>query len=531
MMRRPASAPKRGAMRAAAQGVSAQLTVTVRTIPAPVGGWNALDSLALMKSTDAIRLVNWWPRTTDVVIRGGADDHTTGITGTVKTLSSYSPETAANNALYGITDAGIFDVTTAGAVGAAVKAVTSGWCQHVNYSVSGADYLVLVNGVDKLILHDGTNWTSVDNASTPSITGVTTSDLVNLSVFKRRLLFCANNKIGFYYLPINAVGGAAAYYDLGGLFGRGGYLMATGTWTIDAGAGVDDFAVFVTSEGEVAVYQGTDPGDATAWSLVGVYQIGRPIGRKCLHKLGGDLLIICDDGVYPISKALQSAELRRESAITRKIENAFREAATLYGTLTGWHMEFYSAQSALIVNIPTSETTSKQYVMNTITKAWCEFDSWNATEFSVLNGELYFGTSTKTAKAWTGRDDFGSDVLADAKTAFQYFGDTARLKKAQLFRPILAVDGPLSFLLDINVDFEDHPPTGVATYDTFQAGVWDSGLWDTALWGGSLEIIKDWKGAAVEEGKCLAALLRISNSTLEVQWMATEFQYTTGGVM
>lgn len=531
MMRRPAQAPKRGAMRAPAQSVIAQQIVNVRTIPAPVGGWNALDALANMNPHDAIRLKNWWPRTTDVVIRGGAADHVTGITGTVKTLMTYSPENAANNAMFGATDANIYNVTTAGAVGASVKSVTTGWFQHVNYSVSGSDYLVMVNGLDLMIYYNGSAWTSIDNASTPSITGVTTSDLINVAVFKRRLFFCANNKIGFYYLPINAVGGAASYFDLGGLFAKGGYLMAIGTWTVDGGAGIDDFFVAITSEGEVAVYQGTDPSNSTAWSLVGVYQIGRPIGRKCFHKLGGDLVVICDDGVYPISKALQSAEVRRTQAMTRKIENAFREAASLYSSNTGWHIEFYPAQAALIVNIPTSATTSKQYVMNTLTKAWCEFDSWDATEFTVLNGELYFGTSTKVAKAWTGRNDFDADVLADAKTAFQYFGNTALLKKPQLFRPILAVDGPLSFLLDINVDFEDIPPVGVATYTTFQAGVWDDGLWDAALWGGSLEILKDWKGAAVEEGKCLAALLRVSNSTLEIQWMATEFQFTTGGVM
>jgi hypothetical protein len=40
-------------------------------------------------------------------------------------------------------------------------------------------------------------------------------------------------------------------------------------WTNDAGDGVDDYAAFVFSTGEVLVYQGDDPGSVNAWSLIG----------------------------------------------------------------------------------------------------------------------------------------------------------------------------------------------------------------------------------------------------------------------
>ena len=36
--------------------------MTAIAIPAPVGGWNARDSLDAMPPTDAIKLVNWIPR-------------------------------------------------------------------------------------------------------------------------------------------------------------------------------------------------------------------------------------------------------------------------------------------------------------------------------------------------------------------------------------------------------------------------------------------------------------------------------------
>ena len=40
-------------------------------MPPPVGGWNARDALSLMKREDAVSLVNWFPRQSDVISRPG----------------------------------------------------------------------------------------------------------------------------------------------------------------------------------------------------------------------------------------------------------------------------------------------------------------------------------------------------------------------------------------------------------------------------------------------------------------------------
>jgi len=43
----------------------------VASLPAPVGGWNARDSLANMESTDAVILDNLFPTVSSVNLRGG----------------------------------------------------------------------------------------------------------------------------------------------------------------------------------------------------------------------------------------------------------------------------------------------------------------------------------------------------------------------------------------------------------------------------------------------------------------------------
>lgn len=510
-----------------------QLSSDVISIPAPVGGWNARDSLAKMSDQDAIRLKNWFPRTTYCEIRGGSANHVTGIPAVGKTLMSYNAPNGANK-MFVSTPTNIYDTTVAGAVGASAATCTSGKWQWLNYAaVSGTTYLITVNGVDKPFYFDGTTWIAVDAASTPALTGLTTTKIVFINQFKHRLFFLENDKLNFWYLPVQQAGGALTEFVLGSLARRGGFTMAMGTWTIDAGAGVDDHAVFITSEGEAIVYKGSDPSDATKWTLVGVYYVGKPLGRNCLAKLGGDMVILVEGGVFPLSKALLSASIDRSQALTDKISKAFAEAIQLYGTSTyGWQAIIYPAQGALIVNIPVSEgTQQKQYVMNTVSLSWCEFDSWNAESFIVFNGALYYATSTKVVKAWTGNSDIGStNIVADAKTAFTYLG-TKLQKRINLFRPLIMVNGSVSFNIGINVDYEDTAAIDTAIYSIPLSALWDISVWDVALWQPDLAVFRDWRTPATKMGLCASALLKIATNSLTVQWIANDFAFTKGEIL
>jgi hypothetical protein len=68
-------------------------TASTITVPAPIGGWNARDSLGSMALEDAVTLTNWWPGTNSVVLRYGYTKHATGMTGQVETVMTYSSGT------------------------------------------------------------------------------------------------------------------------------------------------------------------------------------------------------------------------------------------------------------------------------------------------------------------------------------------------------------------------------------------------------------------------------------------------------
>lgn len=504
---------------------------SVFSISAPVGGWNDRDSLANMAPNDAIKLLNFFPTTTDCELRGGQEDYATGVTGTVETLAVYNAMSGTNK-MFAVDSNDVWDVSSAGAASAQSTTVTNGRWQTLNFGDGTNNYLIMVNGVDAPLYYNGSTWTVITGVSSPALSGVTLTNLIHVNEYKGRLFFIEKQSLSFWYLPAGAAGGTLTEFDLSSFCSEGGYLMWMATWSFDSGDGPDDAAVFMTSEGEVIVYRGTNPSTASDWVLTGVFFVGKPLGRRSFVKFGGDLVAITQSGAFPLSKALQTSEVNNEFALTNKIERSFTTAATSYGSNFGWDATLLPLKSALIFNIPVATgSTHKQYVMNTITKAWCEFDSWNAECFVEYNDELYYGASTVVQKAWTGTSDDGADIVAEGKTAFNYFGNTSQQKRFTLFRPMLQVNGGISFLSGIDIDFENKDLVGTSTYAVTSTAIWDTSLWDSAYWTSGFEVIRKWTSPRCDIGYCASGKIKVNTNSLNVKWIANDYVYEQGGVL
>jgi hypothetical protein len=494
-------------------------------IPSPIGGWNARDSIADMPATDAVILDNWYPSTDDVRMRSGHSGHVTGITGSVESLMPYSFGTTQK--LFAAANNSIYDVTAAGAVGsAAISSLTNNRWQSVNFGTSGGNFLFIVNGADSARHYNGSSW------ATPTITGLTSSTFINVNAHNRRLFFCIKNTLKFGYMDsVESVAGAASSFDLSGLTTKGGSLVAMGTWTIDGGSGVDDFAVFITSEGELIVYKGTDPGTAANWTLAGVYHVGRPVGSRCFMKLGGDLVIITEDGFIPLSKSLISARATDAIALSDKISGAVNEVVEEYKGNFGWQAVLYPKKTMAIFNVPIKESVkSHQYVVNTTTGAWCRFTGQNASCWAVSDGVLYFGGSTKVFKSDTGQDDDGNNIDVDAQQAFSYFTPRATQKHFRMVRPIISSTDQVTLTILLNVDFKNDAIGSTVTSVGVSGSTWDVDDWDVAEWGSDDNVFRDWL-SATGIGSSASLRIKLSTKTLTARWAATDFLYASGGYL
>lgn len=504
-----------------------------KSLVAPIRGWNARDPEAAMKEGWALYLDNWWPTPTNVQLRKGAQDHKTGLgVQPVKSLAVWNPRGAATTKrLFACADTGVFDATAPGAFGAAVTAITDGRVISVNFGTTGGSFLFLVNGVNDLRYYDGTSWTVT--ASYPINGGGTlnSNTVTYIDTFKRQLFMLVRDAMEFYYLPIDSITGTVNRFPLGALFSKGGYLMSVGTWSVDGGQGVDDYCCFVTSEGQIAVYKGTDPNAASTWALQGVYNLGRPLGRKCLFKYGGDLLYICKDGVYPISKALQSSVTQLTSAITDNISSVFSTSAGLYGRNWGWQGIANFQESLLLFNIPATEfSTSQQYSMNIKTGAWARFTDWNAFCWEIVDDQLYMGMVGKVAKAWNGLNDFNGIISCYAKGAYDYFGLRAREKHVNLLRPAFKITGSIAVDVAVDVDFSVGTDYGPSVFNPANGALWDQALWDQGMWTDVATTRLDWLTVACKDGYNAAPRLRVLSRDGTVEWSATDIVYETGAI-
>lgn len=501
------------------------------SLPAPIGGWNARDVISNMPVTDAVVLDNFFPKATVVALREGYTNHATGITGTVETIMAYN--SASTQKMFSAAGANIYDTTSAGAVGAAVvSGLTSARWQHTNISTAGGYFMYLVNGVDSPRLYDGTTWVTITGVSVPAITGVTTTGLIHVNLWKNRIFFTEKNTLKVWYLPTSSIGGAASAIDFTSLFTEGGYLMGMATWTIDAGYGMDDHAVFVTSQGQIAVYRGTDPSAAATFALVGVYSAGSPVGRRFFTKYGSDLLIISQDGLIPLSKLLMSSRVNTDTSLTDKIQQAMNASVITGGTLFGWEVHDFPRNNMVILNVPASSTTVYQYVMNSITGAWCRFLGWNAQCWGMYNEEMYFGVSGRVCKAFSGTSDNGLSIAGNVTQAFSYFGSNTSLKRFLLARPILYADNPaVGVSFGMAIDFDTNATLNSPTFSSLgTTGIWDTSLWDVGIWGGDLALRKDWLNA---QGVGYSGAVRMLTSSMasQLQWASTDIVYEYGGIL
>lgn len=495
----------------------------------PVRGWNTRDSLAAMRPEYAVLLDNWIPRSLWVEMRKGAEEHSTGFSAEVETLMAYRPSSGAGK-LFAASDTGIFDVTSGGAIGAAVSAITNAKLQHVNFATSAGQFLCAVNGTDDYRYYDGATWTTVPTFTFGAGT-LDTNTLIGVTVHQSRLFFIPKNSLKFYFMDlVGTIFGTVDVFHLDQVFTMGGYLMAMGSWTFDGGDGPEDRAVFISSEGQVAVYTGTDPGEAASWTLAGTFFIGRPVGRRCLMKMAGDLVVLTERGLYPLSKALASATINRTIALSDPIEPTIAQQAQILMNTFGWQVLLHTAQNLLIVTVPS--TPRVMYAMDLLSKAWCRLKGWDALCMEVFDGFLYYGSSTAVVRAFSGVSDFGNQIEAELMSAYDYFSTRGQSKQIKLIRPHFRAAGGFSLLLGGNTDFGVEVPRAVLeVVPGGDTAVWDTALWDEAVWSADATVAGDWQTVGTRPGFNFSLYVKVASATTTPALVAVDYLLTKGSAL
>ena len=458
-------------MRQALRQNRAQSQVGIaRSIPAPVGGWDTVSSLASMPKANAVILDNWIPRGDSIEVRRGNIEQCTGTAAPVETLIAWRGA-AAGDKLFAASGVNIYNVTTAGALPAAsyVSAASARW-NYTNFANDAGRFAILANGAQAPIKYDGSTFSANTITGTSGAITLAPADLKFVMGHKARLHFGEKERLRVWFLDVNAIAGAAGLLDLGPVFTKGGSLCGMGRLTLDGGTGPDDYAAYLTTEGQIVLYQGLDPSDANNWAEVGVYNVAKPIGDRCLIEYGADLLVVTEAGVFSLSSILRTAvEEQGEKALSKRIGPSVSSAALSYGALFGWQPVLYSGRGGLlIINVPTAElSTSMQFVRNYQGGGWCRFTGLNAFCWETANGEIYFGSTLGVYRWDVGASDNGEPIVPDVLPAFQDFGNRTVIKDFTMVRALLRAPYIVKPAMNVVTNYDQNTiPTAVQTVVT-----------------------------------------------------------------
>lgn len=532
--------------------------------PAPIGGWIANRSKAMPRGANmppgALVLENWFPTSTGAKLRRGTRRWATVGLGTDPVFSLFTYHVGTQEQMFAATMTTIYDVTTisvakpmqigvddgnilgAGGTdsvgepadpGIAVLTGQAGgnWVTSP-IRTDGGSFLRGVNGADTPFVYSGGAF-----GTTPALTfaageQAVASDMSFVWAYKRRHFFIRKNTLDAYYLPVNAVGGELAPLPLGSVFSLGGSLLFGASWSLgtSGSGGLSAQCIFVTTEGEVAVYQGENPSDINGWSLVGVYRIGRPLGRQAFIRAGGDIIIATTVGFVPLSSAVKlDAAALAPGAVSSPIEEAWNDAVLRRGA-GDWQCISWPDQAMVLVAPPPDTGAQTTFVANANTGAWCRFTGWLPRCFTVWRGGLYFGSDGgQVVRANIGGSDQGLAYTGRYMGLFDDMGTPAARKIGKFARATLqssvAITPGVSVTWDFRQEFPAAPDAEPAQIDN----VWDSATWDQSTWDSDgVTVTHDRWTSVGGSGARVAPIVQITSATdipIDAELVAVELTF------
>lgn len=323
----------------------------------------------------------------------------------------------------------------------------------------------------------------------------------------QQLVFFRENELKFYYADAGDVSGDLKVFDLSQIAKKGGQLMGVASWGKDSSQGYHNYTAFITSEGEIIVYEGSSF-DSADLTIVGNFFTARPLGRRCILNWGADIVILTERGYIPMSQITANGEIIKESDLfSDKISGAVLERSEVYSNYPGWMGIVSGQEHFALFNVPNGEEY-EQHIMNLETGAWCRFTGINAPDWCIYNGLLLFCMNNKIYQ-YTGYSDILVDdgnadntqyINGEIKNVYSKLG-TINPKILQLFNSRIECDQKLNISYSVGIDYQDQkyefsptPEIGGFYWADEDTPISDdkTRLWDQGDWSSGIENISKW---------------------------------------
>lgn len=468
-------------------------------IPPPVGGVNYRDAWVNMQPQDAIVLDNMIPTQSGVEQRPGWQYFSATTNAAIRSVFAYNAGSSSNSKLFAGSAGKIYDVTSGTPSLVVAAGSTNDMWSTAHFSTTAGIFLLAVSPGAGYYTYDPTGgWILRTPAGLPA-------NPTSVAVFKNRVWFTIQNSASLWYLDtVNAITGTAVEFPIGAQLKHGGAAIGLTNWTIDGGIGVDDYFVAFGAEGDVVIWQGTDPTSVNTFSVHGSWYVGPvPTSGRFFTNVGGDVIVLSVMGLVPLSKLISGSWNDPQDGPTSKIQNQIQPLVQEQRTTVSWDVFMVPKQNLLIIRPPQASTGEYvQFALNVNTNAWCTFSNIPMTCATTLGDITYCGTSDgRVFKVFVGNLDAvesngtgGTNVEGDIQTAFAALGSSAQLKKFNLAHPIFVAPQSPSVKLQMNTQFTFQGVPGSPSFTSSSGSTWSSGVWNVARWVGGTNTYQAWVG-------------------------------------
>jgi hypothetical protein len=511
---------------------------------APLKGVDVSQPLPGGDPQTAIRLQNLIPRVLGLQLRKGFTRWVSNMGTEIRSIMQYHPAIGGPKMFCANSDGDVFDVTLplpAGDTPVPVLSVLTGvhlgeWTS-LNYTTpAGVHYLLMVSPAGGYYVYDGTVFTEiVAGTAAMQIDGVDPKAFSYVTVFKNRLVFIEHETTRVWYLPVGQIAGVATEFDFGAMLPNGGEVVMLVNWTYDGGGGtgsstgLSNKLVIIADQGDVLVYGGEDPDDATTFRVEGRWYIGRvPVGNRFASQYMQDVAIISERGLCFMSELMRGEGFFGNTQIASNInsELAVLVARTLDSKY--WEIRLLPHEQLMILNVPDYNRENIQWAYEVNNKAFCNLKGLPMLTVETFDGRSFCGdTNGNIWWCFEGQSDGavgttpGQDLQGTCVTAFSSLGEGIRVKRFLMCRASFISSSAPGVQIRLNKEWNLGLPTGAPAYLAAGTNFWDQGVWDQAVWSGEGGTYEAWVGASgTGRYGSLALQVRGAADTIFIGWQA-----------
>jgi hypothetical protein len=414
----------------------------------PYKGLDLEHSVSVLDVDSALDLVNFMPPTDSLEVRKG---FTLWVQSQIDDKDDLFVCNLPNAKCFFLPDAQsgqISQIKLDGSVKVFDVASSSG-----NYSsCTFGNFFYFGDGDGDLISFDGNGFSSrnfyeVDNDAQTPIT-----DVDNPVSFANRLFFTKGLMV--YYGKPMELEGEAEEIDLSFYLSRGGAIVKAFTFSTNYNDNIMSHLCFLSSEGQLITFVGTDPSDENKWNLGGIFDVPNPVNKKCFaENVEGDVLIFAKGGIRSLRKII----LGEKNDFTQNLESGLGSVLKNinYGEVTNlFFLKYIKSKKLVVLGIPTgNELDTIQYVFGLDKGTWSSFNNLNIVTLAQIDETICGATlySGPLLKLFDGFKDNDQPVKASYAQGFSSLstGNEKFLRKAEIFTTA-ADDVKFSYSLDFS---------------------------------------------------------------------------------